>query len=60
VWWIFRYGHLHFGVKNFKFFDINGMSSRTRGDWAGADKGKDVSFFAILCGRLLWMTSCHQ
>jgi len=36
-----------FGVKNSGFFEIYGGSARIMGE-----KGQ---FFAILCGRLLWM-----
>jgi len=45
------------GAKNFKFFEIYGMSARTRGVvQCGhfSDKGEGGQFFAILCGRLLW------
>jgi len=51
-----------FGAKNSGFFEVYGMSARTRGrgevepvrtffgqEWRG-------SIFAILCGRLLWTT----
>jgi len=34
-----------FGVKNLEFFEIYGVSARTKGG----------QFFAILCGRLLRM-----
>jgi len=40
-----------FGAKNFEFFQIYGMSTRTR-----VSRGQ---FFAILCGRLLWTAPNH-
>jgi len=45
------------GAKNFGFFEINGVSERTRRGGASAyilrTRGKRDEFFAILCGRLL-------
>jgi len=47
-----------FGAKNFEFFEIYGVSERTRGGgrvervWTFCGQGGQ--FFAILCGRLLW------
>jgi len=47
-----------FGEKNFGFFKIYGVSSRTRGEggWDSADifrtRGEGSQFFAILCGHL--------
>jgi len=45
-----------FGAKNFKFFEIYGLSARTSGGGQCRQRGQ---FFAILCGRLLWMTPLH-
>jgi len=47
-----------FGVKkNFGFFEIYGVSARTKGESSNcghfSDKGKG-QFFVILCERLLW------
>jgi len=48
------------GAKNFGFFEIYGVSARTRGIesvWASCGQWRGSKFFAILCGRLLWMAS---
>jgi len=49
-----------FGAKNFRFFEIYGVSTRTRGGvesvrtFFGQEVGDQL--FAILCGRSLWMS----
>jgi len=50
-----------FGAKNIGFFEIYGVSARTRG---GVEPVRTFcrqrgSIFAILCGRLLWTASYY-
>jgi len=41
-----------FGIKKFEFFEMHGVSARTRGGgWASVDKWWGGQFFSILCGR---------
>jgi len=52
-----------FGQKNFRFFEIYGVSARITGfepvrTYFG--KGGGVNFFAILCGRPLWSPFPNQ
>jgi len=48
-----------FGAKNIGFFEIYGVSARTREGGGGqcghfSDKGEGGHIFTILCGRPLW------
>jgi len=43
-----------FGTKKFGFFEIYGVSARTRGVEPVRSRGEESHFFAILYGRLLW------
>jgi len=50
-----------FGAKNIGFFEIYGVSARTRKEGVEPvrtffGKGEGGQFFAILCVRLLWTT----
>jgi len=53
-----------FGAKNFRFFEVYGVSARTRveGSWTSADKERKsiFCFFAILCWHLLWTAPCSS
>jgi len=44
-----------FAAKNIGFFEMYGVSARTRGvEPVRTFCGRGGQFFAILCGRLLW------
>jgi len=51
-----------FGAKNFRFFEIYGVSADARTKGEGVEpvrtffgQGEGGQFFVILCGRLLWL-----
>jgi len=50
-----------FGAKNFGFYEICGVSARTRGRGVLSQCGKEEGqFFVILCGRHLWTAPNYE